>query len=146
MRSPYGSIATFWPDFRCRGSRISLGMTTWNFGEMVTVLIGSSILAFDHTAIILYRNRSKLARTYRNGPLSASTSAGGAHTFLVNSLGGVWGFLGDLNGDGQATILDLQRMVNCLLGLETNARADVTGDTRVDILDLQTLVNKLLGV
>ncbi len=50
-----------------------------------------------------------------------------------------------MNGDWLIDILDLQHLVNVLLGLETNARADVNGDTRTDVLDLQRLINLLLG-
>ena len=57
----------------------------------------------------------------------------------------VAGLPGDLDANGTVDILDLQHLVNVLLGLETNSKADVNSDTRIDIFDLQTLVNKLLG-
>ena len=47
-------------------------------------------------------------------------------------------------------ILDLQRMVNVLLGLETDpgivSRADLDNQNGATIQDLQLLVNLLLGV
>ncbi len=56
---------------------------------------------------------------------------------------------GDVDGNGVVDILDLQRMVNVLLGVETDvqviARADLNGDGSPTILDLQQLVNLLLG-
>jgi hypothetical protein len=57
---------------------------------------------------------------------------------------------GDLDGNSVVDILDLQRMVNVLLGMEADAqviaRADLDGDGATTILDLQRLVNILLGV
>ena len=57
---------------------------------------------------------------------------------------------GDLDGNGTLDLLDLQRLVNVLLGLELDpqviTRADLDQDGRTTILDLQRLVNTLLGV
>ena len=57
---------------------------------------------------------------------------------------------GDLDCSGAVDILDLQRLVNVLLGTETDsaviARADLNGDGSATVQDLQLLVNKLLGV
>ena len=56
---------------------------------------------------------------------------------------------GDLDGSGVVDILDLQRMVNVLLGLETYpgviARSDLDNQNGATIQDLQLLVNLLLG-
>ena len=60
------------------------------------------------------------------------------------------GVIGDLDCSGILDILDLQRLVNVLLGLETDpqviARGDLDGDGSATILDLQRLVNTLLGL
>ncbi len=53
---------------------------------------------------------------------------------------------GDLNGDGAVNVLDLQLMINCILGRAPVAGSDLNGDGRTDVLDLQLLVNLILGV
>jgi hypothetical protein len=56
---------------------------------------------------------------------------------------------GDLNGDRAVTTVDLQLLVNVLLGTQTNptivARSDFDGNGRTDTSDLQKLVNLLLS-
>jgi len=58
------------------------------------------------------------------------------------------GLLGDLDASGLVDVLDLQQMVNVLLGTQTTpaivTRADLNGDGNPTILDLQQLVNLLL--
>jgi hypothetical protein len=65
----------------------------------------------------------------------------GAYEFGLSS-----GLLGDLDGNGTIDALDLQHLVNVLLGLEANPKADLDGDGTATILDLQRLVNLLLGL
>jgi hypothetical protein len=56
---------------------------------------------------------------------------------------------GDVNLDGTVNVLDVQLVVNVILGVETDsqilARSDVSGDGRVDVLDVQTVVNLILA-
>lgn len=54
----------------------------------------------------------------------------------------------DLNGDALVNIVDLQRVVNLILGTATGppGQGDLNHDGRVDVLDLQALVNTVLGV
>ncbi len=53
---------------------------------------------------------------------------------------------GDLNADGSVDAIDLQLLVNVLLGLTTNPLADLNTSGSVDAVDLQLLVNFLLGL
>jgi hypothetical protein len=53
----------------------------------------------------------------------------------------------DLNGDGGVNAIDLQRMVNIILGLASSSSSyDLNSDSRVDVLDLQILNNVILGL
>ncbi len=52
----------------------------------------------------------------------------------------------DLNSDSRADVLDLQLLVNAILGLAGDVSRDLNGDGRTDVLDLQTLVNVILGL
>ncbi len=78
-------------------------------------------------------------------------------SFWMNNIGGTvrtWKITvnlgtqtsGDLNADGSVDAVDLQLMVNILLGLGANPLADLNGSGSADALDLQLLVNQLLGV
>jgi uncharacterized protein (TIGR03437 family) len=50
----------------------------------------------------------------------------------------------DINGDGQATVLDVQTEINEALGIAA-ATNDLNGDGVVNALDIQILVNAILG-
>lgn len=54
----------------------------------------------------------------------------------------------DINGDGAANALDLQVMINVILGIQPMpaGKGDLNGDGRVDALDLQILGNVILGI
>jgi hypothetical protein len=54
----------------------------------------------------------------------------------------------DVNSDGVTNVLDLQIMINAILGIQTipAGKGDLNGDGRVDVLDLQILGNVILGI
>lgn len=55
--------------------------------------------------------------------------------------------LEDVNSDGQVNALDVQSVINEVLGLGIDLEeADVNGDGQVNALDVQTVINKVLGV
>src|ERR1044072_1463302 len=59
--------------------------------------------------------------------------------------------LGDLDGDGQSTVLDLVRLINhvngsAVLPLQLRGYADVTGDGRLDQSDIDLLADAVLGI
>jgi hypothetical protein len=52
----------------------------------------------------------------------------------------------DLNSDIQVNVLDLQAVINAILGTQPlTGKGDLNGDGRVDVLDLQILGNVILG-
>jgi hypothetical protein len=52
----------------------------------------------------------------------------------------------DANADGSENVLDLQVIINVILGIRSAATGnDLNGDGRVDVLDLQILCNVILG-
>lgn len=55
---------------------------------------------------------------------------------------------GDLNGDATVNAIDLQMLVNQILGVspEPNPDADLSFDARVDAVDVQLMVNIILGL
>ena len=53
---------------------------------------------------------------------------------------------GDLNGDGQVDISDVNAVINMMLGKTTQTEAgDVTGEGNVDISDVNAVINIMLG-
>src|SRR5215831_4400227 len=51
----------------------------------------------------------------------------------------------DINADGSVNALDLQVLINAILGALTANSYDVNQDGSVNVLDLQTLTNVILG-
>ncbi|MBR5727909.1 MAG: Omp28-related outer membrane protein [Muribaculaceae bacterium] len=53
---------------------------------------------------------------------------------------------GDINGDGNVDIADVNAVINMMLGkAEATAAGDVTGDGTVDIADVNAVINIMLG-
>lgn len=54
--------------------------------------------------------------------------------------------VGDVTGDGQVDIADVNAVINMMLGkIESTDVADITGDGQVDIADVNAVINKMLG-
>jgi hypothetical protein len=51
----------------------------------------------------------------------------------------------DLNNDGWVNVIDLQLLVNAILGISNVVGADLNGDGSVNVIDLQLLVNTILS-
>ena len=52
----------------------------------------------------------------------------------------------DMNGDTSVNVLDLQVLINAILGVQGAAGRDLNNDGTVNILDLQILGNVILGL
>ena len=52
---------------------------------------------------------------------------------------------GDINGDGVVDILDINAVINNMLGDDTEIAADINKDGVVDIFDVNEVVNAMLG-
>jgi hypothetical protein len=54
----------------------------------------------------------------------------------------------DANSDGSVNVLDLQIMINAVLGSQSMpaGKGDLNNDGRIDVLDLQILINVILGL
>lgn len=61
--------------------------------------------------------------------------------------GGSTGPTCNINGDSSVDVLDLQALVNVILGINPSSSSyDLNSDQRVDVLDLQILNNVILGL
>jgi len=56
------------------------------------------------------------------------------------------GMLGDINGDGNVSVLDIVQVINLVLDSAYSEQADINGDSTVDILDIILIVNIILEV
>jgi fibronectin type 3 domain-containing protein len=52
----------------------------------------------------------------------------------------------DVNKDSGVNAIDLQAMINNILGVNTSTNGDLNNDGRIDVLDLQILNNVILGL
>ena len=55
------------------------------------------------------------------------------------------GMLGDINGDGSVSVLDVVQIINMVLNSDYNDVSDINGDSTVDVLDIILIVNIILG-
>lgn len=51
----------------------------------------------------------------------------------------------DINQDGAVNVLDVQRMVNVIIGLAPCERGDLDANGRCDVVDLQRIISAVLG-
>jgi len=63
---------------------------------------------------------------------------------VTMNVGSGCGDAGDLNGDGDVSILDIISMINCILHDECPDCSDINGDSQVNIQDIITLINIIL--
>ena len=56
------------------------------------------------------------------------------------------GMLGDINGDGNVSVLDIVQVINLVLDSNYIEQADINGDSTVDVLDIILIVNIILEV
>ncbi|MBR5727388.1 MAG: dockerin type I repeat-containing protein [Muribaculaceae bacterium] len=78
---------------------------------------------------------------------------GGIYTFILTVDGEDMTFTvngfnrrGDMNGDGQVDIADVNAIINMMLGkVLVNPAADLTNDSQVDISDVNYVINIMLG-
>ncbi len=54
------------------------------------------------------------------------------------------GLKGDVNGDGEVTIADVNAVIEVILGHGANGKADVNGDNEVTIADVNIIINIIL--
>ena len=106
---------------------------SWNAG-WITITSASSGSGNGTASYSLAANTIPVART---GNIAVSD-----RTFTINQ-----GALGDINGDGFVNVLDLQILVNVILG-ESNASSacDLNRDGLINVIDLQLLINLILGI
>jgi hypothetical protein len=64
---------------------------------------------------------------------------------VTMNVGPACGDVGDLNGDGDVSILDIISMINCILHNECPDCSDLNGDRLINIQDIIILINIILN-
>ena len=103
---------------------------TWDTGHEETVIPASAFRAGDNVlAIYIQQN---WGGAYFDCELRAENTSTGVR--------------GDVTGDGQVDIADVNAVINMMLGKASpTAAGDVTGDGKVDIADVNAVINIMLG-
>ena len=55
------------------------------------------------------------------------------------------GIYGDVNGDGEVTVADVNAIIDFILGKSTNPACDVNGDGEITIADVNAVINIILA-
>jgi hypothetical protein len=115
------------------GTATGVYSTTINTGNVTTYTISSLPAGTYYFAVKAY-NASGLESGYSN---EVSTTIAGASVCKC-----------DTNSDSGTNVLDLQIMVNTILGTSTvtSGTGDLNSDSKIDVLDLQILTNVILGL
>ena len=96
---------------------------------------------------IYYNDGGKRYLVYTNGMVHGSSYK--FHSYTAIEVGAPTPpptIPGDLNGDGQVDIADVNAVINMMLGkVSPTAAGDVTGDGNVDISDVNAVINIMLG-
>ena len=88
---------------------------------------------------------SSLAANLQGSGDAIGVAAGNGLSLTAQYTGGTWGNT-DIDGNGSKNAIDVQLVVNSLLGLSTPFNADVDGNGVVNAVDVQRVVNAVLGV
>jgi predicted phage tail protein len=134
-----GAIVT-WTTNELSDSQVEYGITP-GFGistVLNTALVTShaqSLTGLSPNTLYYYRAKSSDA--------AGNSSYSGSFTFTTAAIRSAC----DLNADAITNVLDIQLLINVILGTTPNpGNCDLNLDGRVDVLDLQLLSNVVLGV
>ncbi len=121
--------------------------TTAQPGDVI-LYNGSNICIFYGTNSWSYTRLGKIDGLSESG-LRSFLKAGESNISVTLSLTpGTTAIRGDLNNDGEVSIVDVTLLVNIILGDTTGEHgdiSDVNGDGDTNITDVTTLVNNILG-
>jgi hypothetical protein len=79
--------------------------------------------------------------------VNASGEESGFSNEVTTTISGTGSVTCDLNSDGGVNVLDLQRMVNIVLGISSfSSNYDLNKDGKIDVLDIQIINNVVLGL
>ena len=63
----------------------------------------------------------------------------------ITLYGRVKGLTGDVNGDGEVNIADVNAIIDCIQGNGNNPKCDVNGDREVNIGDINAVISIIIA-
>ena len=120
-----------------------------NYGVLDGVTTNPSILLKEGGSDMEGRVR-EIANLINPKPLSVEVFTNDPDEMMIElpitmNVSSGCGDAGDLNGDGEVSILDIIAMINCILHDECPDCSDLNGDNMVNIQDIITLINIILN-
>jgi hypothetical protein len=145
-----GSITNTWaneinlawspnPESTVTGYKVHYGMSSRSYGALIDV---GSVTSYSVTGLGSGNYYFAITAYDNAGHESGFSNEASATTSSTTPGGSAC----DINGDGGHNVLDLQTVINAILGGSSSASFDVNRDSAVNALDLQTLGNVVLGV
>ncbi len=109
--------------------------------------IASQTIGTCYWPLSLKRNQPAVFRVAQvGGNKNASTYVDDLCLYYTGEEGGPdEGLTGDVNGDGEVNIADVNAVIDVILSAQANAAADVNGDGEVNIADVNAVIDIILS-
>lgn len=126
---------------------LSMSADTYNYLNFVNS--SNQITQFSTTGLRMTFNGGKATVTADGQTQTINLSTMAYMEFTNTQAGGTTYLLGDINGDGNVDVSDINAIINIMLGKAQASDfvgiADVTGDNSIDVSDVNTVINIMLG-
>ncbi|MBQ9216809.1 MAG: hypothetical protein IJ613_01565 [Muribaculaceae bacterium] len=126
---------------------VGMNADTYNYLNFVTA--GGQITQFGTTGLRMTFNGGKASVTAGGQTQTVNLSQMAYMEFSNTQTSGSSYATGDVNGDGSVDVLDINILINIMLGKDDgtsyNGRQYVLGGTSVDVADINAIVNIMLG-
>lgn len=126
---------------------LSMSADTYNYLNFVNS--SNQITQFSTTGLRMTFNGGKATVTADGQTQTINLSTMAYMEFTNTQAGGTTYLLGDINGDGNVDVSDINAIINIMLGKAQASDfvgiADVTGDNSIDVSDVNAVINIMLG-
>ncbi len=126
---------------------LSMSADTYNYLNFVNS--SNQITQFSTTGLRMTFNGGKATVTADGQTQTINLSTMAYMEFTNIQAGGTTYLLGDINGDGNVDVSDINAIINIMLGKAQASDfvgiADVTGDNSIDVSDVNAVINIMLG-
>lgn len=126
---------------------LSMSADTYNYLNFVNS--SNQITQFSTTGLRMTFNGGKATVTADGQTQTINLSTMAYMEFSNTQAGGTTYLLGDINGDGNVDVSDINAIINIMLGKAQASDfvgiADVTGDNSIDVSDVNAVINIMLG-
>lgn len=126
-----------------------LGMNADTYNYLNFVNSSNQITQFSTTGLRMTFNGGKATVTADGQTQTINLSTMAYMEFTNTQASGTTYLLGDVNGDGNVDVSDINAIINIMLGKNQASDyvgiADVTGDNSIDVSDVNLIINIMLG-